>query len=76
VTRQRTLPDGLPRVLPPGQRYATHLKVQHYGRVPRFRPESWRLTVGGATRAASDVELDLERFAELPRARVVVTCTA
>jgi DMSO/TMAO reductase YedYZ molybdopterin-dependent catalytic subunit len=71
VTRQRTLPDGLPRVLPPGQRHATELKVQHYGRVPRFRPESWRLTVSGATRGARAVDLDLERFAELPRARVV-----
>jgi DMSO/TMAO reductase YedYZ molybdopterin-dependent catalytic subunit len=71
MTRQRTLPDGLPRVLPPGQRHAAHLKVQHYGRVPRFRPESWRLTVSGATRDVRDVDLDLERFAELPRARVV-----
>jgi DMSO/TMAO reductase YedYZ molybdopterin-dependent catalytic subunit len=67
----RTVPDGLPKVLPPGQRPATHLKVQHYGRVPRFRPETWRLSVTGATRDGGDLSLDLEQFLALPRSRVV-----
>ncbi len=71
MTGQRSMADGLPRVLPPGQRYAARLKVQHYGRVPRFRPEMWRLTISGATRDGSEMALDLEEFSRLPRERVV-----
>lgn len=64
-------PGGVTRVLPPGQRHAARLKVQHYGRVPRFRPERWRFTVSGATAAGRDHVLDLESFLELPRSEVV-----
>lgn len=67
----RTLPDGLPRVLPPGQRHATQLKVQHYGPVPRFKPDTWCLNVTGSTADGADVALDLQQFCGLPRARVV-----
>lgn len=68
---QRTVRDGLPRVLPPGQRAAAGLKPLHYGPVPRFRPDRWRLSITGATACGNDVELDLEQFHALPRARVV-----
>ena len=36
-----------PRALPPGQRLAKDFPVLHYGPVPRFRPDSWRLVVNG-----------------------------
>ena len=41
-----------PRTLPPGQRLADGFPVRHYGPVPKFRPDTWRLTVTGATAAA------------------------
>jgi DMSO/TMAO reductase YedYZ molybdopterin-dependent catalytic subunit len=63
-------PDAALRVLPPGQRRAERLKVLHYGPVPRFRPESWRLTVGGATEDGEEHSFDVEQFAALPRTRV------
>lgn len=59
--------DAVQRVLPPGQRRAERFKVQHYGRVPRNRPETWTLTVGGATARGCGHVLDAEEFAELPR---------
>lgn len=64
-------PDALPRVLPPGQRRADDLKVLHYGPVPRFKPDTWRLTVSGATASGEDHVLDLEAFAALSRTEVV-----
>jgi len=63
--------DALARVLPPGQRLGPGLKIQHYGRVPRLRPDTWRLTVSGATVDGSQLALSLEQFRGLPRARVV-----
>ncbi|MFP5346812.1 MAG: molybdopterin-dependent oxidoreductase [Actinomycetes bacterium] len=66
----RNVRDGLPRVLPPGQRLATCMKVQHYGRVPQYKPESWRFEVTGATAAGRDVSLDLDTFRRLPTAQV------
>jgi DMSO/TMAO reductase YedYZ molybdopterin-dependent catalytic subunit len=63
-------PDAALRVLPPGQRRAERLKVLHYGPVPRFRPESWRLTVSGATADGQEHAFDVEQFAALPRIRV------
>jgi DMSO/TMAO reductase YedYZ molybdopterin-dependent catalytic subunit len=59
-----------PRALPPGQRLAQGLRVQHYGPVPRYRPDSWRLTINGATDAGKERTLDLEEFAALPRVSV------
>jgi DMSO/TMAO reductase YedYZ molybdopterin-dependent catalytic subunit len=63
--------DAPARVLPPGQRLGAHLKVQHYGRVPRLRPDAWRLTVSGATADGSQLSLTMAQFAGLPRVRVV-----
>lgn len=57
--------------LPPGQREVPQLPVLHYGPVPRFRPETWRLTVNGATADGVDHHLDLERFSALPVGEVV-----
>jgi DMSO/TMAO reductase YedYZ molybdopterin-dependent catalytic subunit len=59
-----------PRALPPGQRLAQGLRVQHYGPVPRFRPDTWRLTVAGATQEGKDRHLDYEEFSALPRTPV------
>ncbi len=59
------------RVLPPGQRLANGFPVRHYGPVPRFRPDRWRLTVNGATKDGEEHHLDVEAFAALPRDRVV-----
>ncbi len=56
-----------PRSLPPGQRLVDEPPVQHYGPVPRFRPESWRLSVTGATADGEEHHLDVEAFAALPR---------
>jgi DMSO/TMAO reductase YedYZ molybdopterin-dependent catalytic subunit len=71
MSAPRTVPDGLPRVLPPGQRRAAGWKVQHYGPVPRFKPDTWRLTVNGATRTGAPLVLDHAEFCELPRAKVL-----
>ena len=59
-----------PRALPPGQRLAPRLRVQHYGPVPRLRPASWRLTVNGATDDGKERHLDLDEVAALPRVAV------
>jgi DMSO/TMAO reductase YedYZ molybdopterin-dependent catalytic subunit len=56
-----------PRALPPGQRLATQFKVHHYGPVPRFRPDSWRLTINGATETGEELSLDYPAFQALPR---------
>ena len=61
-----------PRALPPGQRLADGFPVRHYGPVPRFRPDTWKLTVTGATlRPATTTHFDVEAFAKLQRDRVV-----
>ena len=59
------------RTLPPGQRLANGFPVRHYGPVPRFRPDRWRLTVNGATEDGQEHHLDVEAFAALARGRVV-----
>jgi DMSO/TMAO reductase YedYZ molybdopterin-dependent catalytic subunit len=59
-----------PRTLPPGQRLAQGLRVQHYGPVPRFRPESWRLTINGITEDGKERQITLEEFDALPRVTV------
>ncbi len=58
------------RVLPPGQRLAAGLKVQHYGRVPRINLQTWDLAVTGATASGTDTRLSLEEVRALPRTRV------
>lgn len=55
-----------PRALPPGQRLMAGLRVQHYGPVPRFRPDSWRFTINGATADGKERHLDIEEFDALP----------
>jgi len=59
-----------PRALPPGQRLSQALRVQHYGPVPRLRPDSWRLTVNGATEDGKERHLAMAEFAALPRTTV------
>lgn len=59
-----------PRAIPPGQRLSPGLRVQHYGPVPRFRPDSWRFTINGATADGKERNLDIEEFSALPRTRV------
>lgn len=57
--------------LPPGQKPLDDLPVLHYGPVPKYRPESWRLTVNGATADGEDHHLDLAAISALPRVEVV-----
>jgi DMSO/TMAO reductase YedYZ molybdopterin-dependent catalytic subunit len=38
--------------------------------VPRFKPDSWRLTVNGATADGQEHHLDVEAFEALPRATI------
>jgi DMSO/TMAO reductase YedYZ molybdopterin-dependent catalytic subunit len=64
VTDASELP---PRALPPGQKLANGVPVLHYGPVPRFRPDSWRLVVNGATADGAEHHLDVARFEALPR---------
>jgi DMSO/TMAO reductase YedYZ molybdopterin-dependent catalytic subunit len=59
-----------PRALPPGQRLAKDFPVLHYGPVPRFRPDSWRLVVNGATADGAEHQIDIETFSALPRTAV------
>ncbi|MBL8929076.1 MAG: molybdopterin-dependent oxidoreductase [Kineosporiaceae bacterium] len=47
------------------------MPITHYGPVPRYRPDSWRLTVNGSTGDGADHHLDAEAFAALPRDEVV-----
>lgn len=56
--------------LPPGQKRRPGLKVHHYGPVPRFRPETWNLTVNGETEDGGATVFDLAAFSELPRVQV------
>lgn len=67
VTDAAELP---PRALPPGQRLAKDFRVLHYGPVPKFRPDSWRLVVNGATADGDEHHLDIETFSGLPRVAV------
>ena len=60
-----------PRAIPPGQHLVQELRVQHYGPVPRFRPDSWRLTINGATEDGKERRLDMEEFSALPTTTVL-----
>ena len=59
------------RTLPPGQNLAKGYPVRHYGPVPRFRPDTWRLTVNGATADGEEHHLDVAAFNDLKRDEVV-----
>jgi DMSO/TMAO reductase YedYZ molybdopterin-dependent catalytic subunit len=63
----RTRAKGLPADrLPPGQYIPRGWPVLHYGRVPRFSPESWDFSVGGATADGGEHRWSWPQFAELP----------
>ncbi len=54
-----------PGALPPGQRAASTWRASHYGRVPTIDPDSWTLTLCGAT-ADGLLVLDLAALQALP----------
>lgn len=56
--------------LPPGQRPAADWPVLHYGPVPRVRPDTWDLSVAGATADGAEHQLDATQFAALARVQV------
>lgn len=53
--------------LPPGQYIPRGRPVIHYGRVPTFRPLTWRFQVFGATATGEAHAFTWDQFAELPR---------
>ncbi len=62
--------DAAPRVLPPGQRRATRFKAQHYGRVPRSRPDTWSLMVSGATATGAPRAFTMDEVQAMPRTTI------
>lgn len=62
-------PEQNGRPLPPGQRPASAWKAYHYGRVPTIDPDTWSLTLCGATRDGRMI-LDLQAVEQLPRVEV------
>jgi len=62
--------DPLSRAIPPGQRLTSFPRIQHYGPVPRFKPQTWHLTVTGATADGREHRFDVAAFADLPRVTV------
>ncbi|HEY2508557.1 MAG TPA: molybdopterin-dependent oxidoreductase, partial [Streptosporangiaceae bacterium] len=57
--------------LPPGQYVPRKRPVLHYGRIPRFDPQTWDLRVCGATRTGADHVWRWAELAALPRCEVV-----
>lgn len=55
------------RQLPPGQRASWHWTVEHYGRVPRFKPDTWHLLITGATADGLAHRVTLEDLQAMPR---------
>ena len=55
------------RDLPPGQKVRPDWPAQHYGRVPRFRPDTWTFTVMGATESGTEHRWDWAGITRLPR---------
>jgi DMSO/TMAO reductase YedYZ molybdopterin-dependent catalytic subunit len=58
------------RDLPPGQMARPDWPAQHYGRVPRFRPDTWTFTVMGATGSGAEHRWDWAGITRLPRCAV------
>ncbi|MER5439741.1 molybdopterin-dependent oxidoreductase [Streptomyces sp. NPDC002790] len=54
-------------MLPPGQRLAKGWPVSHYGPVPRFRPDRWRLQVFGATASGGTHSWTFDEVTAMPR---------
>jgi DMSO/TMAO reductase YedYZ molybdopterin-dependent catalytic subunit len=64
---QRSRP---PRGLPPGQHIEPEWTAQHYGPVPRFRPETWDFAVQGATASGGECRWRWPAIQALPRCAV------
>ena len=62
-------PAATPR-LPPGQQVRPDWIVQHYGPVPRFRPQKWDFRVTGATESGAEHHWDWAGICALPRCAV------
>jgi DMSO/TMAO reductase YedYZ molybdopterin-dependent catalytic subunit len=60
-----------PVALPPGQYIPSKLPVLHYGRVPAFNPQTWNLSVCGATRCGREYSWSWAEVSALPRCEVV-----
>jgi DMSO/TMAO reductase YedYZ molybdopterin-dependent catalytic subunit len=58
------------RRLPPGQQVRPDWLVQHYGPVPRFRPETWDFRVTGVTESGAEHRWDWPGICALPRCAV------
>ncbi len=67
LTAQRSRPA---RGLPPGQHIEPDWTAQHYGPVPRFRPETWDFAVHGVTRSGGEHRWDWPAVQALPRCAV------
>jgi DMSO/TMAO reductase YedYZ molybdopterin-dependent catalytic subunit len=69
-------PSGRPPVepvgarVPPGQRLAEGWPVQHYGRPPGFRPDTWDFQVLGATADGGSTRWTYDELVALPQAEV------
>ncbi len=68
---QRVESDQAAGELPPGQYIPRVWPALHYGPVPRFRPETWDLRVGGVTESGTEHRWDWAGLAGLPRCRIV-----
>lgn len=66
-------PGSLQRhpTLPVGQHIPDGWPVLHYGRVPRYDPETWDLRVTGAIAGGEELRLDRTAFDALPRTDLV-----
>ena len=63
--------EGLPADrLPPGQYLPRGWPVLHYGRVPPFTPDTWDLTVSGATADGREHAWSWPEFEALPTVQV------
>lgn len=58
------------RRLPPGQQVRPDWLVQHYGPVPRFRPQKWDFRVTGVTESGAEHHWDWPGICALPRCAV------
>ncbi len=54
--------------LPPGQSLTVKFPILHYGSVPKFNPETWRLRIWGEIE--EEVSLTWEEFSQLPQSVV------
>jgi DMSO/TMAO reductase YedYZ molybdopterin-dependent catalytic subunit len=62
--------DGAGARVPPGQHLAEGWPVQHYGRPPGFRPDTWDFQVLGATADGGSTRWTYDELVALPQAEV------